>query len=482
MNVSSLINQQGTRAVFDVMGRKVSEHRPETGLTEYRYDKAGRLTETIDAKGQKRSTRYTTFGQVKQRLVNDTVRADYAYDRAGRVSREVDGEGVETRYLYRRDGRLGHTVRQHQDQAYGHFGARSGRQIARQVTRYQYDARGNVTEQSVAKDYRTGNDLTGGASIEAVRSRSLKYVSQWQRKYDHRGRVVSETKGNGVERITEYALGGRVKTVKLSGAVQERIELDAMGRTLSLTNGAGEKTDYEYDDTRRRVTVVSPGAFARSPKRTRTERRSPSLMGWVISAVLNTMRRVKVTRTTFLAKGDDEPQTLSSKQYDAQTGLLTFSTNADGTRTEYRYDSVGRQWKVIRDADGEKLTTTYAYNADGQRISENNEGRVTTLRFDRQGRKVWTEQGGVASAFTYDLNGQVIQHIEGALTEEGELRQERVTEYERDATGAVLEKRVRSLEKTGPRSQSPLGVLSLQRGRSGDRKANPRGRHCSHCV
>ncbi|WP_237475690.1 hypothetical protein, partial [Vibrio tetraodonis] len=31
-------------------------------------------------------------------------------------------------------------------------------------------------------------------------------------------------------------------------------------------------------------------------------------------------------------------------------------------------------------------------------------------------------------------------------------------------------------------SQSPLGVLSLQRGRSSDRKANPRGRHCSHCV
>ena len=100
-----------------------------------------------------------------------------------------------------------------------------------------------------------------------------------------------------------------------------------------------------------------------------------------------------MTRTTFLAKGNDEPQTLSSKQYDAQTGLLTFSAMPVAPR-EYRYDSVGRQWKVIRDADGEKLTTTYAYNAEGQRISENNEGRVTTLRFDSQGRKVWTEQAG----------------------------------------------------------------------------------------
>ena len=52
-----------------------------------------------------------------------------------------------------------------------------------------------------------------------------------------------------------------MKEVYLSGAVQERIELDALGRTLSLTNGAGEKTDYEYDDTRRRVTVVSPGGI-----------------------------------------------------------------------------------------------------------------------------------------------------------------------------------------------------------------------------
>ncbi|QIJ84745.1 LysM peptidoglycan-binding domain-containing protein [Vibrio coralliilyticus OCN008] len=153
-----------------------------------------------------------------------------------------------------------------------------------------------------------------------------------------------------------------------------------------------------------------------------------------------------MTRTTFLAHGEDQPHTLSTNEYDAQTGLLTFSTNAEGTRTEYRYDALGRQWKVIQDADGEKLQTTYAYNADGQRISENREGRVTTLRYDTQGRKIWTEQGGVATEFIYGLNGQVIKQVEGALEANGQVQQERVTEYDRDVTGQVLEKRVRSGE------------------------------------
>ncbi|CAH6915611.1 LysM domain-containing protein [Vibrio chagasii] len=377
------------------------------------------------------------------RIDGEVIKA-FEYDPMGRLSRELDGEGVRTTYLYQQDGRLSHRVRQHVAQAYANFGERSGSQIARHVTRYEYDERGNVIHQSVAKDYRAGTRIEDGDTREAVTSSRVKYASQWQRKYDHRGRMVSETNGEGVERVTDYVAGGRIKTVRLSGAVQERIEMDALGRTLSLTNGAGEKTEYEYDDVNHRVTVVSPGGI-----RTVTEKNAHGETVTITDGLghqrgFEYNAQGKVTRTTFLAKGDDEPQTLSSNEYHAQTGPLTFSTNADGTRTEYRYDALGRQWKVIQDADGEKLTTTYAYNADGQRISENREGRVTTLRFDSQGRKIWAEQGGVGTEYTYDLDGRIIEQVEGALAANGQIQQERVTEYERDVLGAVLEKRVRS--------------------------------------
>ncbi|KAB0466261.1 LysM peptidoglycan-binding domain-containing protein, partial [Vibrio chagasii] len=213
---------------------------------------------------------------------------------------------------------------------------------------------------------------------------------------------------------------------------------------LSLTNGAGEKTEYEYDDANHRVTVVSPGGI-----RTVTEKNAHGETVTITDGLghqrgFEYNEHGQVIGTTFLAKGADQPEILSSKEYDTKTGLLRFIINAEGTCTEYRYDALGRQWKVIQDAYGEKLETTYAYNAQGQRISENREGRVTTLRFDSQGRKIWVEQGGVGTEYTYDLDGRIIEQVEGALAANGQIQQERVTEYERDVLGAVLEKRVRS--------------------------------------
>ncbi|QIJ84743.1 RHS repeat protein [Vibrio coralliilyticus OCN008] len=208
--LSSLIDKKGTRSVFDVMGRKASQHHPATGTTTYQYDKAGRVTHTIDAKGQTHRKEYNTYGEVSRTLTDGVVTKAFQYDLMGRLSREVDGEGVQTTYLYQRDGLLSHKVRQHVAQTYASFGGRSGSQIARYVTQYQYDARGNVIHQSVAKDYRQGDRLLGGDTHDAVRS-GLKYVSQWQRKYDHRGRVVSETNGEGVERVTEYVAGDGLK-------------------------------------------------------------------------------------------------------------------------------------------------------------------------------------------------------------------------------------------------------------------------------
>ncbi|MCG7491887.1 hypothetical protein MHN79_20665, partial [Vibrio sp. Of14-4] len=247
--VSELTHTKGTRSEFDVMGRKVRQYHPATGSTSYQYDKMGRLVSTTDAEGHTRSKEYNTYGEVSKILVDGVLVKSAEYDLKGRLHREVDREGVQTTYLYRESNRVSFKIRQHIDQVYNNLGDRTGREIARHVTQYGYDNRGNIIEQLVAKDYRAGNQISGGDTIDAVQGSRLKYVSQWQRKYDHRGRVVSETNGEGVERKTSYEFSGRVKEVYLSGAVQERIELDAMGRTLSLTNGAGEKTEYEYDDT-----------------------------------------------------------------------------------------------------------------------------------------------------------------------------------------------------------------------------------------
>lgn len=443
-NVSALITARGSQSVYNTMGWKVSDYHPSTGKTSYAYDKSGRLIQQTDALGNTKSTVYTAFGQVKQQLVAGIVKSEFAYDKAGRVLRTVDGEKAVTSYLYNRQGKLGYLVKQHVSDAYSSFLSGSGNHISREITQYRYDARGNVVEQRVAKDYRAGSRISGGDELSDVRQPTVRYQAQWSRKYDHMGRVVSELDGAGREKIVDYLHGGRVKTVKLSGALQERIELDALGRTLSLANGKGETTRYEYDDTRNQVTVVSPGGI-----RTVTEKNAHGETTSITDALGH--RRLfhydhqgQLLRSEFIAAGSTTPEILSRKEYDATTGLLKFDINAEGTRTEYRYNAIGQQWKVIRDADGEKLSTEYGYDKQGQRVWENTEDQRTYIRYDNNGRKVRVEQGGVATLFTYDANGQVLKTVEGAVSASDRVLEERVTEFSYDANGNLTGKRIKS--------------------------------------
>lgn len=444
VNVSNLVDQRGTRSTYNVMGWKISDYHPATGRTEYQYDNAGRLIKTTDALGNTRSTRYTAFGQVKQSLAGGVVKVEYDYDRAGRVNREVDGERAVTTYIYNNQGQVQYQVRQHVSDVYQAFQSASGHLISRHVTQYHYDERGNVIERHTAQDYRAGMRISGGDTLTDVRSSTLRYQAQWTRKYDHQGRVVSEVDGAGKEKIIDYLHGGRIKTVKLSGALQERIELDALGRTLNIANGSGETTRYEYDDTRNTVTVVSPGGI-----RTTTEKNAHGETISITDGLGNQRlfhynHNGQVVRTEFRAAGSSTSEVLSNKEYDANTGLLRFETNAEGTRTEIRYNAIGQQWKVIRDANGEKLQTEYGFDSQGQRIWEDTEGQRTYVRYDNNGQKVRVEQGGVATTYQYDVNGKVIRKVEGAVSGANVVREERVTEFNYDANGNLLAKRIKS--------------------------------------
>ncbi|WP_131800022.1 hypothetical protein, partial [Enterovibrio norvegicus] len=79
------------------------------------------------------------------------------------------------------------------------------------------------------------------------------------RKYDHAGRVISSMDGAGRETKTLYLSQGRYQETRLSGALQERIELDALGRTLTHKNAKGLFTLYTYDDQRNSIAMLTPG-------------------------------------------------------------------------------------------------------------------------------------------------------------------------------------------------------------------------------
>ncbi|WP_181955859.1 DUF6531 domain-containing protein, partial [Enterovibrio norvegicus] len=264
LNLTDLVTQEGSQTTYNIMGWTDTTTHPATGTTHYAYDNAGRLLSTTDAKGRTTSTTYNAFGETQTRTAGGELKEAFTYDNVGRLARTVDGEGITTAYHYNHQGHVSHTVRQHVSDAYQAFntpeGEARGDLIARYVTQYGYDARGNVIAQSVAKDTREGSSLTGGDTLADIApSAKLKYVSQWTRKYDHAGRVISSMDGAGRETNTLYLSQGRYQETRLSGALQERIELDALGRTLTHKNAKGLFTLYTYDDQRNSIAMLTPG-------------------------------------------------------------------------------------------------------------------------------------------------------------------------------------------------------------------------------
>ncbi|WP_231870136.1 hypothetical protein [Grimontia celer] len=329
-------------------------------------------------------------------------------------------------------------------------GEARGDLIARYVTQYGYDARGNVITQSVAKDTREGSSITGGDALTDIApSAKLKYVAQWTRKYDHAGRVISSIDGENRKAETRYIANGRYVETRLSGALQERIELDALGRTLTHKDAKGLFTYYTYDNHLSTLTILTPGGV-----RTSTEKNAHGETLTVTDGEGNQRHfhydhRGQVTRTEFKAAGSDTAETLTTNTYHADTGLLHFTVDSEGGKTEYTYKDNGLQWQVIQHVDDITLTMEYGYDSQNRTIWRNSEGRVTTLRYDSHNREIHTELGGVATTYRYDANGQVLRSVEGKVIDSTDttperVLEERVTEYGYDAQQNLTHKVVKS--------------------------------------
>ncbi|SNT24926.1 RHS repeat protein, partial [Pseudomonas japonica] len=154
-----------------------------------RYDKAGRLSESVDARGIVTHLDYDAANRVVQRSVDPTglnQRTTYAFDTAGRQIKVVEFAGSAsartTDYSYDRKGQLTQTVVDP-----------NGLQLS---TRYSYDGVGNVLRISQGTLADPQQRVTDYVYNEAGQRRftvdALGYVSE--RSYDAAGNVIEETR------------------------------------------------------------------------------------------------------------------------------------------------------------------------------------------------------------------------------------------------------------------------------------------------
>ena len=353
-----------TDYAYDRRGLQVRRTQDPLGLalqTQAEYDAFGRQTASVDARGDRSTTRYVTgdgtLGSGRQVIVTDAAGASRitTYDAFDRVLRQTDA--------------LGQSMTFSHDTANRRMTMTSALGIQ---TVTQYSRHGQVVQVT---------DGTGAATTYD---------------YDPNGNLLTSTDALGqVTRSSYDGAGNRVTLTGPGRTSTTRFEYDAANRLLVQTvdpDGLKLRTVYSYDGQGRAVAVTDPAGTVTSYRF--------NGRGELTDAVVDdtaTGLRLKTTTT-----------------YDAQGRTLSVTEGA-GTAaartTEYRYDLLGRRTQEIVDPAGLKLSTRHEYDAAGSLVlTQDALGALTRYVHDVAHRRVYTLDalGGVTRD-DHDAAGRLIR-------------------------------------------------------------------------
>ncbi|ALN92397.1 LysM peptidoglycan-binding domain-containing protein [Lysobacter gummosus] len=379
--------------------------------TQYLYDKAGRVSDRIDAAGGRVHYQRDALGQVVAEFAawgtSQQTIIERRYDGAGRLIEETRG----ARSLASATGRY----------VYDAFGRMVASIDPRGVELAESDSQW-AKEQRKALGYVSNNVALPASSLSAAQKAELlaRYTSR-----------------------STYDLNGRLlKSIDPLGATVSRT-YNAFDDVASVTDAMG-RVGYFYYDMRGLITDhVDPEGYL-----TRTERDSFGNPTNVTRFGLRVDPQRDLTRPPLLPAGSIEATTEMRydllgrlvKTIDAESGEESFTYDAFGNRvtylnklgglTRYDYDKLGRvrqetlPIKTVNRTTGieTEVINRYEYDAHGNRVrsiesADGKEARDVRFGYDALNRKI-SSSSIVASgsgdvtvneAFVYDAHGNLVQ-------------------------------------------------------------------------
>jgi RHS repeat-associated protein len=355
---------------------------PNEGLqTEITYDGNGRRDTTTDSLGHVTKYDYNDIGQLIQTTVNYldnnstpnyldkfNIITKYTYDALGRQRTQEDALGRITFNDYDELGRLSQVTQNYLDGSGPNHKDSSGDQF-NIITRYSYDAQGNQIAQKSVKDITT-----------EIVTRTY---------YDALGRPVTVVRNS----TSPTPLGRSDPPNPLTNLRTDTTYL-GNGNVDYVEDEMGKITDYSYDDVGRLITVLDPLS-------------NPTHFGYDANG----------NRTLI-------------------TTFVEDTTEAQSVSTKYEYDNLNRLKTVIEnylpgiDRDVQtNVTTTYTYDANGNRLSI------------RDGNSNLPNEADYRTIFTYDALGRI-------KSESDSLGHETIYTYSQDAIGNIVSVRDAMLKTT----------------------------------
>jgi len=443
-----------TYSYYDNMGRKVGEVDAEGYLSEYVYDNASRVIDTIRYATPARApvSTISTLASLRPAANADDHHTRNAYDLNGRLTRQTAADGTVTEYTYDIDGNLTSTMR-----ARGTGDARG--------TLKRYDTLGRLAAQLDGLGTALIVDGMNAAEVDAVwAEHGIRYT------YDIAGRLTSTNAPKGQRNVYFYDDEGQLRfTVNALGEVIEN-EYDTLGRETATTHYAtrvaekavtamvgGLLSDTEnaaalaaLAAARDAQTAPNSGTHAKYDAKGNVVEHTDA-MGYVSSATYNAFGEVVagtqpgtiggadvITIHNFDRRGletstvqrTDKIYVSRSTQYDP-FGRVIRSSDANGNVSQTSYDRLGRVVQTMDAAGGKRSTTYDAF--DRQLTTSDALNNVTRYAYDTAARSITvTTPENVVTTTLMTRNGQVLSVRDGNANTN-------TTSYHYDDNGNLLD-------------------------------------------
>lgn len=324
-------------------------------VTSFNYDAKLRLTDAVDARGNRTKMTYDSRGNLLSRIEGMLTQA-WTYNTNNTIASYTDGRGAKTTYIY--------------------------------------DAKQRLTEESgpAGKTAHTYNAAGQVATTTSPRGKVTAFD------YDNRGNLRSETAPSGAKTTYTYDAAGRLLTTteprgNVAGADPAKYTTtnayNAAGLLEKTTDAAGRVTSYEYDANGNQTKLTNPS-------------------GQATAYAYN-----KFNQLATVTAPDGSTTTTN---YDA-VGNVTSTVDAVGGKTTYSFDKANRLVAKtaprgnVSGADPAKYTTTYGYDNSGNLArTVDPTGALTTTAYDALNRPTSvTDPLGRIARKKYDGNGNVIE-------------------------------------------------------------------------
>lgn len=401
------------------------------------YGTASATTETFT---------YNAAGQVLTATDGDSHTTEYGYDSAGDRTSMIDPDKDETKWTYNATHDVETTTTPDGE-----------------TTTIKREAHGNpeVIERAApgGETQKTKYKYAAHGELESVTN---PVGNTWTYEYDSYGDKTGETDPEGNKRTWEYNEDSQ-KTATVSprgnaaGAEASKfttkIERDAQGRPLKITDPLGHTTKYTYDGNGNAETVTDGNSHTttytynadnqpvkvKEPNGTVSETEYDGA-GQVIAQTDGNKHTTKYKRNILeqVTETTNPQGHKTTEEYDA-AGNLTSLTDPAKRTTSYTYDAANRLTEVSY-SSGKPAAGKYEYNKDGERTKITDATGTRTYVYDQLDRLSESKDGhGDTVKYEYSLANEPTKityptgkSVTRAYDKDGRLEQ--ITDWLSDAT------------------------------------------------